>query len=214
MDIYRGVNMTKKTYSKNKQDIIIKNNILDENNNPESDEKNIEYQKQLSHFLNDYATRHNLSKTKMADLLGYTTQHYYRIHDGEDTRMSSAISYIKKYADVAQKSISDFVSYIASERPKERVNNISANEADLLHSFSLVDRLHRRKFIEKYCGEKNSKKFEKLIRCLSIMPDLDEDSLNLIALISFNLKKELTILEVNEKKSIINNLIQFYKSTR
>lgn len=166
-----------------------------------------EIKKQLSHFLINYRATNRLTQAQMGALLGCSQQQYKRVEDGDEDRIANAISYIDRFAELnGSKSVTEFVAYLTNEPPQMRASNLSKNEQILLSCFSCVDREDRRIFIERYCNGNSSEKFSKIIKILSLIPEVSPHFLDLYIFALLENKSNPDFIDVEEKKNIYNKL--------
>ncbi|KAB8039196.1 hypothetical protein GCL60_10105 [Silvanigrella paludirubra] len=199
--------MAKKKYTNTSND-----SICDELNDQDSDKELQEHEreeirKQLSHFLINFRATNRFTQAQMGSKLGCSQQQYKRVEDGEEERIANAISYIKKFADLnGGKKVSDFVGYLINEPPQMRASNLSTNEQILLSSFASVDREDRRLFIEGYCKDNNGLKFAKIIKILSMIPNLSNEFLDLYTFALLENKSNPDFIDIDEKKVMFDKL--------
>ena len=199
--------MAKKKYSTNSGAPIpeIINEI--ENDKELSSQEREEIKKQLSHFLINFRATNRFTQAQMGLKLGCSQQQYKRVEDGEEDRIANAISYIQKFAELnGSKNVSDFVAYLINEPPQMRASNLSNNEQILLSCFAKVDREDRRLFIEGYCKSNDGNKFAKVIKILSLLPDISSDFLDLYTFALLEGKSNQDFIDIEEKKNIYNRL--------
>lgn len=171
-----------------------------------------EIKKQLSHFLINFRATNRLTQAQMGIKLGCSQQQYKRVEDGEEDRIANAICYIKKFADLnGTKKISDFVGYLINEPPQLRASNLSSNEQMLVSSFASVDREDRRLFIEGYCRDHNGLKFAKIIKILSLIPNMSNEFLDLFIFSLMENKANPDFIDIEEKKQMFEKLKQRQK---
>ncbi|MGY3803363.1 helix-turn-helix domain-containing protein [Pigmentibacter ruber] len=171
-----------------------------------------EIKKQLSHFLINFRATNRLTQAQMGIKLGCSQQQYKRVEDGEEDRIANAISYIKKFADLnGSKKISDFVGYLVNEPPQVRTSNLSNNEQVLVSAFAHVDREDRRLFIEGYCRDNNGLKFSKVVKILSLIPNISNEFLDIFTLSLLENKTSPDFIDLEEKKQMFEKLKQRQK---
>lgn len=171
-----------------------------------------EIKKQLSHFLINFRATNRLTQAQMGIKLGCSQQQYKRVEDGEEDRIANAISYIKKFADLnGSKKISDFVGYLVNEPPQVRTSNLSSNEQVLVSAFAHVDREDRRLFIEGYCRDNNGLKFSKVVKILSLIPNISNEFLDIFTLSLLENKTSPDFIDLEEKKQMFEKLKQRQK---
>ena len=171
-----------------------------------------EIKKQLSHFLINFRATNRLTQAQMGIKLGCSQQQYKRVEDGEEDRIANAISYIKKFADLnGSKKISDFVGYLVNEPPQVRTSNLSSNEQVLVSAFAHVDREDRRLFIEGYCRDNNGLKFSKIVKILSLIPNISNEFLDIFTLSLMENKSSPDFIDLEEKKQMFEKLKQRQK---
>ncbi|WGL58628.1 helix-turn-helix transcriptional regulator [Pigmentibacter sp. JX0631] len=171
-----------------------------------------EIKKQLSHFLINFRATNRLTQAQMGIKLGCSQQQYKRVEDGEEDRIANAISYIKKFADLnGSKKISDFVGYLVNEPPQVRASNLSSNEQVLVSAFAHVDREDRRLFIEGYCRDNNGLKFSKIVKILSLIPNISNEFLDIFTLSLMENKTCPDFIDLEEKKQMFEKLKQRQK---
>lgn len=171
-----------------------------------------EIKKQLSHFLINFRATNRLTQAQMGVKLGCSQQQYKRVEDGEEDRIANAICYIKKFSDLnGSKKISDFVGYLVNEPPQVRASNLSNNEQILVSAFSTVDREDRRLFIEGYCRDNHGLKFSKVIKILSLIPNISNEFLDLFIFSLMENKANPDFIDLEEKKQMFEKLKQRQK---
>ena len=172
----------------------------------------------VCHYLKSYEMESKKNSSEVAEALGFSSVHYWRLKEGISNNhpVFSAYETIKKFSALKNITKSDFLDYLEGKdnpligeqyKIEEWQNNLLILMSNL--DFDVRRFFTRRVVTEALDSAKKNKTFETLLACLCLMSSFDEaEDLNLVIDILKNLiKKKLKIQKKkNSKKESIFSL--------
>lgn len=166
-----------------------------------------EYQARLNIYLEEYLKENKVKKVTLAKKLGFKITHYNRIHNGESERLSKALKYMSLFSELKGISISEFVAFITAEPIDKRGSSLQPNELKILTLFSSLDMNDKEIFKERYLSNKN--KFNKIIKLISLLPDFDDSTIDLLILIVMMSRKNDNLIDIDDMRKSTKNVKDF-----
>lgn len=147
------------------------------------------YQERLSHYLKSYRTKFGFTHSKMAKILGYSSDNHYKTFEAPsiNNRAVKALDFLAGFGKLSDMNLWDFLTYLKNPPVSQR-SHLFPWEKSTIEAFSKLDIIIRRNFTNKICEaalkDDNSKnRLERLLRmviyCFS-MSDKDFSALEQI----------------------------------
>ena len=145
----------------------------------------LKLQRRLHHYLKSYELEEGLTSSKVAERLGYSQVHYWRIREEVDkaNKVIKAYETLKKFASLKSMSVGKFLSFLEGHEPEDSETaawDLKEWEINLIRIFRNFDIKTRRIFTRKVIrnaldDERLAQKLDMIICCSNVLFFLEEE---------------------------------------
>jgi transcriptional regulator with XRE-family HTH domain len=145
----------------------------------------LKLQSRLHHYLKSYELEEGLSSSKVAERLGYSQVHYWRIREEVDkaNKVIKAYETLKKFASLKNLSVVKFLNFLEGHELQEGEASswdLKEWETNLIRVFRNFDIKTRRIFTRKVIrnaleDERLAQKLDMIICCSNVLFFLEEE---------------------------------------